>query len=159
LIYRYTEVAESDISFNSNYNWNQGPGYPASDQWDLPSVAFHEFGHWADPNAPHDARCSGSPLTESLGAGEWWRGYGDWYEIECGNSPSSPGAFKRAKRPIARFRTVIHRLPDRVIGAAQRTRPHGALNRSRMRVHRGRSLVCRSPTDTGGRYPRQRCRR
>lgn len=113
--YQYTQVAESDIAFNATYNWNVGPGYPASDQMDLPTVAFHEFGHWADPNAPHEARCSGSPLTESTAYGEWWRGPDDWYEGECSNSPSSPSA-KRAPRSAPRFETVRHRLPDLVLG-------------------------------------------
>jgi hypothetical protein len=117
--YQFTQVTESDIAFNATYNWNVGPGYPASDQMDLPTVAFHEFGHWADPNAPHEARCSGSPLTESTAFGEWWRGPGDWYEGECGNSPSFPSA-KRTTRPAPRFRTVRRRLPDLVLGERRR---------------------------------------
>jgi hypothetical protein len=114
-VYWYTWAAESDIAFNADYFWNLGPGYPSSDQMDLPTVAFHEFGHWADPNAEHASRCSGSPLTESTDFGEWWRGPDDWYEAECGNSPSFP-ATKRAARGAPRVRTVVHWLPDRVIG-------------------------------------------
>jgi hypothetical protein len=113
--YQYTKVAESDIAFNAIYNWNGGPAYPASNQMDLPTVAFHEFGHWADPNAPHEARCSGSPLTESTAYGEWWRSPDDWYEAECSNSPSFPSA-KRTPRSAPRFETVHHRLPDLVLG-------------------------------------------
>jgi hypothetical protein len=114
-VYQYTEVVESDIAFNATYSWNLGPGYPSSDQMDLPTVAFHEFGHWSDPNAEHDVRCSGSPLTETTGYGEWWRGPDDWYEPECDNAPSFPST-KRALRAAPRFRTVVHWLPNRVVG-------------------------------------------
>jgi hypothetical protein len=36
---------ECDIRFSSSEKWNVGEGDPASDEYDLYSVAMHEFGH------------------------------------------------------------------------------------------------------------------
>jgi hypothetical protein len=112
--YVHTELTEADVAFSTAFYWNQGPAYPNRDQIDLPTVEFHELGHFNDPNRPHGRRCSGSPLTESLGYGEWWRAPDDWHEEECTNAPASP---KRAKQAAAGpiFQRIVHPLPDRVI--------------------------------------------
>ncbi|MEA2442016.1 MAG: hypothetical protein QOH76_3440 [Thermoleophilaceae bacterium] len=114
--YRYTEIKEADVGFSTAFYWNEGPSYPVGEEIDLPTVEIHELGHFDDPNKPHGKRCSGSPLTESLGFGEWWRARDDWYEEECSNSPA-----KRARRaavplpPEPIFQRIAHPLPDRVI--------------------------------------------
>lgn len=120
--YVRTEVTEADVAFSTAFPWNQGPSYPTPGEIDLPTVAFHELGHFHDPNRLHGHRCSGSPLTESLGYGEWWRSRSDWYEQYCTNAPSA-----RAKAAVGAtapaspiFARVVHPLPDRVIG---RNRP------------------------------------
>jgi hypothetical protein len=117
--YVHTEITEADVAFSTAFRWNQGPGYPGGDQIDLPTVEFHELGHFNDPNRPHGLRCSGSPLTESLGYGEWWRAPGDWYEQYCTNSPAERQRINAAATtPI--FQRVVHPLPDRVVGGASR---------------------------------------
>ena len=117
--YVRSEVAEADVALSTAFPWNEGPAYPGPEQIDLPTVEFHELGHFHDPNRPHGHRCSGSPLTESLGYGEWWRSRADWYEQYCTNAPSS-----RAKRsasaaapgaPTAIFARIVHPLPDRLL--------------------------------------------
>jgi hypothetical protein len=117
--YVHTEITEADVAFSTAFYWNQGPAYPGSNQIDLPTVEFHELGHFSDPNRPHGRRCSGSPLTESLGYGEWWRAPGDWYERSCTNSPAKLGRVN-ATAPAPNFERVVHPLPDRVIGGAGR---------------------------------------
>ena len=115
--YRYSEVTEADVAFNASFRWNPGPRYPGDDEIDLASVEIHELGHFNDPNRPHGTRCSGSPLTESLAYGEWWRGEDDWFEYGCSNSPGKLMAKATPVRLAARYQRVEHRLPDRVIGA------------------------------------------
>ena len=116
--YVRTDITEADVAFSTAFPWNQGPGYPAQDEIDLPTVEFHELGHFHDPNRPHGHRCSGSPLTESLGYGEWWRSRSDWYEQYCTNAPSARQ--KTATLPSPIFARIVHPLPDRVVG---RNRP------------------------------------
>ena len=111
--YLHTEITESDVAFSTAFQWNQGPAYPSADQIDLPTVEFHELGHFNDPNRPHGHRCSGSPLTESLGYGEWWRAPDDWYEQYCTNTPVARKLYTAQPGPI--FERVVHPLPDRVI--------------------------------------------
>jgi hypothetical protein len=48
-------ITECDIRFNSALNWNVSDKSPLYNQWDLISVAAHEFGHClglADENKP-----------------------------------------------------------------------------------------------------------
>jgi hypothetical protein len=114
--YVRSEIAEADVAFSTAFQWNEGPSYPRPDQIDLPTVEFHELGHFHDPNRAHGHRCSGSPLTESLGYGEWWRSPTDWYEEHCTNAPSARakrGAATAAPAPI--FARVVHPLPDRLL--------------------------------------------
>ena len=119
--YLRSEVAEADVAFSTAFPWNEGPAYPGPDQIDLPTVEFHELGHFHDPNRPHGHRCSGSPLTESLGYGEWWRSRTDWYEQYCTNTPSTPAKrIATPARPAPIFARVVHQLPDRLVG---RNRP------------------------------------
>jgi hypothetical protein len=112
--YHHTEVKEADVAFSTEFHWNPGPAYPAGDEIDLPTVEIHELGHFDDPNKRHGKRCSGSPLTESLGFGEWWRGPGDWYEEECSNSPAERQKVA-AQLPEPVFQTIAYPLPDRVV--------------------------------------------
>ncbi|MEM0993708.1 MAG: IPT/TIG domain-containing protein [Bacteroidota bacterium] len=41
----YLWTSGKDMVFNDGFNWNAGPGGPAGNQYDLESVALHEFGH------------------------------------------------------------------------------------------------------------------
>jgi hypothetical protein len=118
--YVRTEVTEADVAFSTAFPWNQGPGYPGPGEIDLPTVAFHELGHFHNPNRPHGHRCSGSPLTESLGYGEWWRSRSDWYEQYCTNAPTTRAKAAATAPPSPIFARVMHPLPDLVIG---RNRP------------------------------------
>jgi hypothetical protein len=113
--YAYTAVPEADVAFNAGFDWNAGPRYPRDDEIDLASVEIHELGHFHDPNDRHGARCSGSPLTESLGYGEWWRDYEDWHEVGCDNSPAKRigDVFPAGEQP--RYQRIVHWLPDRVV--------------------------------------------
>jgi hypothetical protein len=118
--YVRTEITEADVAFSTAFDWNEGPAYPGADQIDLLTVEFHELGHFNDPNRPHGRRCSGSPLTESLGYGEWWRSRGDWYEQRCTNAPRTLQRTLIPPPPGPIFQRVVHPLPDRVIGATAR---------------------------------------
>ena len=122
--YVRTEIAEADVAFSTAFRWNEGPAYPGPDQIDLPTVEFHELGHFRDPNRPHRRRCSGSPLTESLGYGEWWRSPTDWYEEHCTNAPSTRArTLATAEAPT--FARIVHPLPERRIDPTRtgRNRP------------------------------------
>jgi hypothetical protein len=116
--YDHTDISEADVAFSTTFAWNQGPAYPSRDEIDLPTVEFHELGHFHNPNRPHGRRCSGSPLTESLGYGEWWRSRGDWYEEGCTNATAKRRnrlVVGAAAAPKPLFTRVVHQLPDRVI--------------------------------------------
>jgi len=112
--YRHTVIKEADVAFSTSFHWNQGPSYPGEDEIDLTTVEIHELGHFEDPNKKHGRRCSGSPLTESLGFGEWWRAPNDWFEAECSNSPAKR-LVAAPQEPEPVFLTVAHPLPDRVV--------------------------------------------
>jgi hypothetical protein len=92
------KVVESDLALRAEENWAAGPDYPALDQVDLQSVVLHELGHMAG-NKKHTARCSNSPMMESLGAGEWWRGARDQWFGSCG-----------ATAAVARRGLLAHRV-------------------------------------------------
>jgi hypothetical protein len=120
--YVRTEIVEADVAFSDAFPWNEGPAYPSADQIDLLTVEFHELGHFHNPNRAHGRRCSGSPLTESLGYGEWWRSRSDWYEEYCTNTPAarSQKIAAASAPPSPIFTRVVHPLPDRTLG---RNRP------------------------------------
>jgi len=75
-------VIERDLALRVEENWSAGPDYPGLDQIDLESVLLHELGHMAG-NKRHRRHCANSPMIESLGAGEWWRGARDHWFGEC----------------------------------------------------------------------------
>jgi hypothetical protein len=75
-------VIERDLALNADENWFDGPDYPALDEVDLESVLLHELGHMAG-NKRHRKRCANSPMIESLGEGEWWRGARDHWFADC----------------------------------------------------------------------------
>jgi hypothetical protein len=43
--FKGTTIVECDIRFNVGLNWSTSVEYPKATQWDLMSVAAHEFGH------------------------------------------------------------------------------------------------------------------
>jgi hypothetical protein len=82
------KVVEQDITLRAGANWNAGPGYPTLAQVDLQSVLLHELGHMAGVKK-HRKRCTDSPMVESLGTGEWWRGPQDYFFASCAASASA----------------------------------------------------------------------
>jgi hypothetical protein len=95
---RNGRVVERDLALNTAEDWAAGPAYPGLAQVDLESVMLHELGHMAG-NKRHRARCTNSPMIESLGAGEWWRGARDhWFErcsATVARAASAGGTFAR----------------------------------------------------------------
>jgi hypothetical protein len=91
-------VVERDLALRTDENWSAGPDYPGLDQVDLESVLLHELGHMAG-NKRHKTRCSNSPMIESLGAGEWWRGARDHWFGECASGARA-----------ASVGTLVHRV-------------------------------------------------
>jgi hypothetical protein len=69
--YDGTNITECDIRFNSMLKWNTSTKAPSKNQWDLISVATHEFGHClglADENQPFS---NDEPVMNGmLGAGD-----------------------------------------------------------------------------------------
>jgi hypothetical protein len=88
---KHGRVVEQDLTLRASANWNAGPGYPALDQVDLQSVLLHELGHMAGVKK-HQKRCTDSPMIESLGTGEWWRGPKDYFFANCTAQASSLSA-------------------------------------------------------------------
>ena len=113
-------IVEGDVSISPSFMLNQGPRYPNANEIDLESVMIHELGHFASPSAPHRRGCVNSPLVDSLGSGEWWRGSSDWYRQGCPNSPRNPasvGASSSRQLRVAgqrgRFLVIFHEVPRR----------------------------------------------
>lgn len=88
---RNGRVFEQDLALRAGESWGAGPGYPGLDEIDLESVLLHELGHMAG-NKKHRSRCANSPLDESLGAGEWWRGARDKWFGGCSATASATSA-------------------------------------------------------------------
>ena len=81
------EVAERDIQLNPFVKWEQGPGYPANDAYDLESTILHEFGHFANPAKDnHVFACENSPMIDSISPGEFWRDTDEWLRFGCSAS-------------------------------------------------------------------------
>ncbi len=96
------KVIERDLSLRAKEDWAPGPGYPALDQIDLESVLLHELGHLAG-NKRHRAGCTNSPMIESLGAGEWWRGARDKWFGDCSTRARASAARKTFVRRVVRI--------------------------------------------------------
>jgi hypothetical protein len=117
--YLYDLIDENDTAINANEPWNPGPNYPPIDQYDLESVLLHELDHYANPDRPHQPRCSGAALATPLDTGEWWRGYNDWFMYGCDLGKRGGG---RITGRVGHFSVVVHRGPpqymDRGAGSA-----------------------------------------
>ncbi len=110
------EVIERDIQLNPFVKWEQGPAYPAADEYDLESTILHELGHFANPEKDnHVFGCENSPMIDSIAPGEFWRDADDWLRFGCS---ASTGALLRRAVPSSRTEmpllTVEHRLPPRI---------------------------------------------
>jgi hypothetical protein len=92
-------VVERDLALRADENWAQGPDYPALDQIDLESVLLHELGHMAG-NKRHRKHCANSPMIESLGEGEWWRGARDHWFADCAGTARASRAGVLAHRVV-----------------------------------------------------------
>jgi hypothetical protein len=88
---KHGKVVEQDLTLRAGAAWNAGPGYPDLDQVDLQSVLLHELGHMAGVKK-HQKRCTNSPMIESLGSGEWWRGPKDYFFAGCKATASAASA-------------------------------------------------------------------
>ena len=94
-------VIEQDVRLNADAPWNQGPGYPDLDEMDLESVVLHELGHMAGVRR-HRPHCTGSPMVEALGRGEWWRGPRDDWFFGCGGaSAAATSGWRFERRAVA----------------------------------------------------------
>jgi hypothetical protein len=95
---KHGKVVERDLALRAGADWNAGPGYPDLEQVDLQSVLLHELGHMAGVKQ-HRKRCTNSPMVESLGTGEWWRGPRDYFFGDCsataGAASAAGGLFVR----------------------------------------------------------------
>lgn len=84
---KHGKIVEQDLALRADVDWNAGPGYPNLGQVDLQSVLLHELGHMAGVKR-HRKRCTDSPMIESLGTGEWWRGPKDHFFAGCSATAS-----------------------------------------------------------------------
>lgn len=107
------EVVERDIQLNPFVKWEQGPAYPAADEYDLESTILHEVGHFANPlKDNHVFGCENSPMIDAIAPGEFWRDSDDWLRYGC--SASTGPQLRRAMAPDGprmHMLVVEHRLP------------------------------------------------
>jgi hypothetical protein len=82
------ELVDRDLMLRRDVRWWSGEAHPPLDRYDLESVLVHELGHFAG-NSRHARRCSGSPLSRSIGDGEWWRTPRDWWMDGCVEWPET----------------------------------------------------------------------
>jgi hypothetical protein len=107
-----TEVVERDTQLNPFVKWEQGPAYPAADEYDLQSTILHELGHFANPTKDnHVFGCENSPMIASIAPGEFWHDSDDWLRFGC--SQSTGPKYRRAlpAGPALPMLVVEHRLP------------------------------------------------
>ena len=99
-------LVDNDVAINADAPWQDGPEYPAADEFDLESILLHELGHYEDNG--HRFGCSNSPLVDRGAAGEWWRSPTDWRRYGCTAVASS--ARDREARRLSDWRfDVIER--------------------------------------------------
>ena len=109
-------VVEKDVQLNPFVRWEQGPGYPAPDEYDLESTVLHELGHFANPlKDNHVFGCENSPMIDSIAPGEFWRDADDWLRYGCAGSTTAIVA-RRALDvgPRLKMLVVERRLPPLV---------------------------------------------
>lgn len=108
------EVVEKDVQLNPFVTWEEGPSYPARDEYDLESTILHELGHFANPLKDNHIRgCGNSPMIEAISPGEFWRDTDDWLRYGCS---SSTGTAPKLHSPppsgaALDMHVVEHRLP------------------------------------------------
>ena len=106
------EVIERDIQLNPFVPWEQGPAYPAVDEYDLESTILHEIGHFANPTKDnHVFACENSPMIASIAPGEFWRDADDWLRYGCAASSGAKYRPTVPAGPRMRMLVVEHRLP------------------------------------------------
>jgi hypothetical protein len=105
------EVVERDIQLNPFVRWEQGPDYPASDEYDLESTILHEVGHFANPTKDnHVFACENSPMIDSIAPGEFWRDADDWLRYGCAGSSGPKFRAAVPAGPRMRMLVVEHRV-------------------------------------------------
>jgi hypothetical protein len=106
------EVVERDIQLNPFVKWEQGPAYPAADEYDLESTILHEIGHFANPMKDnHVFGCENSPMIDAISPGEFWRDADDWVRYGCSTSSGPKYRPVVPAGPRMRMLVVEHRLP------------------------------------------------
>ena len=106
------EVVERDIQLNPFVKWEQGPAFPAADEYDLESTILHEIGHFAHPTKDnHVFGCENSPMIDSISPGEFWRDSDNWLRYGCAASPGAKYRPVIPAGPRMRMLHVEHRLP------------------------------------------------
>ncbi len=89
-----TRVSEEDIEIDPYREWQAGPRYPNTAQFDLESLLLHELGHFAGND--HAPECADSPMTPSQAPEDWWHASADRYAGGCGAFPSMRRSHSRA---------------------------------------------------------------
>lgn len=106
-----TEVVEKDVQLNPSVRWEQGPDYPARDEYDLESTILHELGHFANPlKDNHVTGCENTPMIEAISPGEYWRDADDWLRYGCSTTTGLPKLAPAG--PALPMLVVEHRLPS-----------------------------------------------
>jgi hypothetical protein len=112
-----TQVVEKDVALNPFVNWQQGPAYPAADQYDLESTILHEFGHFSHPLVDnHIYGCEDSPMIASISPGEFWRDADEWLRFGCSAStgPKLKLAAPAGAAPGHDVDVQVHELPPAI---------------------------------------------
>ena len=107
-----TDVIEKDVQLNPFVSWEQGPAYPAADEYDLESTILHELGHFAHPTIEnHVFGCENSPMIDTISPGEFWRDTDEWLRYGCSASTGAKYRPALPAGPALRMLHVEHRLP------------------------------------------------
>ena len=106
------EVVEKDVQLNPFVKWQEGPAYPAADEYDLESTILHEFGHFSHPLIDnHVFGCENSPMIASISPGEFWRDSDDWLRYRCSQSTGPRARRTVPAGPALPMLVQEHRLP------------------------------------------------
>ncbi|MDQ3934158.1 MAG: hypothetical protein M3340_05955 [Actinomycetota bacterium] len=109
------DVVEKDVQLNPYVKWEQGPAYPAVEEYDLESTILHELGHFANPlKDSHVFGCENSPMIDSIAPGEFWRDSDDWLRYGCNGMPGSRSRTGLPAGPALPMLVEEHRLPPLV---------------------------------------------
>lgn len=69
-LYFPNQIDDVYTLYNQDYSWYYGTGSPSATQWDLLSVAKHEFGHWYHLEHCADDNHTNYVMWRGIGAGQ-----------------------------------------------------------------------------------------